>query len=1087
MANYISEDDIEKKAVQLLLEQLDYDEHLNCYTKDEKDIRDGSNRSSKDEVVFIDRVHKALKKMNDAPDEAIEQAIRELVKGRSSMSPMLANKQVYELIKEGHTAKVLNKDGREEPKKIKFIDFKNPEKNEFLVVSQLWIQGMPKFRRPDLIIYINGIPFIFIELKNSNVEVKNAFDYNLKTYYKEIPQLFFYNAVNILSNATETKVGAFKAEYEHYFDWLRVDDEKKDVDRKRVREFNVSLEYVLHGLCAKEKLIDYIENFILFHVNGAYKIIAKNHQFIGVNKAVESFKERDGKDGKLGVFWHTQGSGKSFSMVMFCQKVQRKFDGDFTFFIVTDRENLDGQIYRNFLNTGAVKEKEEVRPKSGEQLRDYLSGNKRFVFSLIHKFRYPQGQQFPILSPRKDIIVLVDEAHRTQYKGLAENMRIGLPGAQFIAFTGTPLLGSERLTNKYFGGYVSEYNFKQAYEDGSTVPLFYDKRVPEVQLIREGEDLNADLAEAVEDENLSEAQLTRLEREYASELSVVRNPDRLKKIAKDIVKHFPTRGYKGRGMVILIDKFTTIKMYDLVQLYWKEEIVALRRKELLAKTPEEKEQIKATIKYMNWVEMAVVISFDGSDDEKKAFEVKGLDITPHIRRMQKIDDNGHDLEYRFQEITDDPFQLVFVCAMWLTGFDSPTLSDLYLDKPMVGHTLMQTIARANRVSPGKICGRVIDYYGVFRNLKKALAAYATGESDTKEGEDKSQAGNLPVEEKEKLYELLQQAIKETNEYCLPLDIKLDVILEAGDTFKEIGLFDVYANKLLEKDEFKKNFFVYSNTVESLYEACKPDIYDKKSEFELLEVIRYLRKIVDRKKFSGDLDAARAKYADIIDQSITTVEEAEAADEAKRTGFEIKKSKEIDISKFDFDKLREKFKQAEFKHIEIEDLKLFIEDKLSKLVNQNVTRINFAERLQQIINEYNSGSMSVENYYEDLIRFSEKLREEEERHIREQLSVEELELFDLIRQTNKSLTKKEEQLVKLAARSLLKRLKEEKEKLLVTDWYKDDGTRLSVLRFIKQTLNQDLPNSYILPVFEETCSKVVDHLQRLEEIGRQWAA
>jgi len=1082
MANYISEDNIEKRAIKLLLEQLDYDEYLCCFTRDEKDLNDSSNRTSKEEVVFTDRVRRALKKLNNAPDEAIEQAIRELVKGRSGMSAMLANKQVYELIKEGYTATILNKKGREEPCKIKFLDFKNPNNNEFLIVSQLWIQGMPKFRRPDLIIYINGIPLVFIELKNSNIEVKDAYEDNLKAYYKEIPQLFVYNAVNILSNAVETRVGAFKADYEHYFEWLREDDEKKDVDRKRIKEFQVSLEFALRGICAKDKLIDYIENFILYHVKGAYKIIAKNHQFIGVNKAIESFKERESKEGKLGVFWHTQGSGKSFSMIMYCKKIQRKFEGDFTFFIVTDRDNLDGQIYGNFLNMGAVKEKEEVQPKDGEQLREYLSGNKRFVFSLIHKFRYPKGKQYPLLSNRKDIIVIVDEAHRTQYKDLAENMRIGIPNAQYIAFTGTPLLGSKRLTNKFFGEYVSEYNFKQAYEDGSTVPLFYDKRVPSVQLIQDSDELNADLAEVVKEEELSEAQQARIEREFASELSVIRNPDRLKEIAKDIVKHFPNRGYPGRGMVICIDKFTTVKMYNLVQLYWHEEIVELRKKERDTKSEKEKQRIKETIKYMNWVEMAVVISCDGSEDEKKAFEARGLDITPHFRKIHKLDDNEQDLEYRFREISDDPFQLVFVCAMWLTGFDSPTLSDLYLDKPMVGHTLMQTIARANRVAPKKVCGRIIDYYGVFRNLKKALAAYATGEEEPEEGEKKTGV-NLPVEEKEKLFDLLKQAINEANAFCLPLDIKLDLILDLDDTFEEIGMFEGFADKLLSNDEYKKNFFVYSNTVESLYEACKPDIHNRKSEFELLEIIRYLRKIVDRKKFSGDIEAARAKYADIIDQSITTV----AEEEEQKSGFEIKKSKSIDISKFDFDKLREKFKQTEFKHIEIADLKLFIEDKLEKLLNQNVTRVDFARRLQEIINEYNSGSLSVENYFEDLIDFSQKLRQEEERHIRENLTPEELELFDLIRQTKKDLTKKEEQQVKLAAKDLLKRLKEEKDKILVTDWYKDEVAKLTVLNFVKIKLNEDLPISYNPPIFEKTCNKVLEHLQRLEELGRRWAA
>lgn len=1083
MANYISEDDIEKRTIKLMLEELDYDEHLTCYTPDEKQLPDGSNRTSKEEVVLTTRLQNALVKLNEGlPEAAILQAISELTKGRTSMSPMLANKEVYELIKEGFPAKVLNKQGREEPVRVKYIDFKKTSANEFTVVSQLWVKGMPKHRRPDLIIYINGIPLVFIELKNSNIEVKNAYDDNLQTYLKEIPQLFTYNAFCILSNAVETKVGAFKSEYGHFFDWLRVEDEKENVDRERIQRYQVSLEYALRGLCAKDKLLDYIEHFILYHIKGAYKIIAKNHQFLGVNKAIESFKNRDGKEGKLGVFWHTQGSGKSYSMIMFTQKIQREFDGDFTFFVVTDRENLDGQIYRNFLNMGAVKEKEAVRPRDSEQLREYLSGNKRFVFSLIQKFRYPKGKQFPVLSDRNEIVVLVDEAHRTQYKDLAENMRAGIPNAQYIAFTGTPLLGSKRMTNKFFGDYISEYNFKQSYEDGSTVPLFYDRRVPEVQIIREEDEINEELAEVASEEELSEAQTLRLEREFASELSVIRNSDRLKKIAQDIVKHFPRRGYKGRGMVISIDRYTAMKMYDLVQQYWKDEIVALRKQKMIAKTQDEKQNLEEIIKYMNWVEMAVVISCDGSDEEKLMFEKRGVDITPHIRKMKSIDENGHDLEFRFQELPADPLQLVFLSDMWLTGFDSPTVSDLYMDKPMIGHTLMQTIARANRVSPGKVCGRILDYYGVFRNLKKALADYATGKAETSKG-GAAQGGELPVEEKEKLFELLGQSINETDEYCLPLEVKLGLILESGDTFEEISLFDSYADKLLSNENYKKNFFVYSNAVDSLYEACKPDVYDRKGDYPLLEVIRYLRKVVDRKKYSGDLENARGKYADIIDNSITTVEEEEAAN----SGLEIKESQTIDISKFDFDKLREKFKKTEYKHIQIEDLKLFIEDKLSKLIDRNVTRINFAERLQQIINNYNSGSLTVENYFEELVKFSQKLREEEERHIRENLSVEELELFDLIRQTKKDLTKKEEQLVKLAAKDLLQKIIELKDDLLVTDWYKYDATKLNVMSFVKNTLNANLPHSFTRPLFEKACEIVVDHLQKLEERKRKWAA
>lgn len=1076
MPNYISEEQIEQAAIELLVNKLGY-QHINCYTANPEDLNDNSGRSDKEEVVLKEQLQKKLVELNGVPAAIAGLAVEELSKGRRNMSPMRANKEVYNLLINGLQLETKNAQGQDEPLKVNFIDFEKPTNNDFTVVSQLWIKGIPGFRRPDLILYINGIPLVFIELKNSNIKLKNAYDDNLTTYHKEIGQLFNFNAVTMLSNGMETRLGAFGAEWEHFFEWLRAEDESEAPDRTLVQKEKISLDYALCGLCSKDNLLDYIENFILFHQQGHYKIIAKNHQYIGVNKSFASFKEREQKSGKLGVFWHTQGSGKSFSMIMFVNKIIRKIPGNFTFMIVTDRENLDKQIYKNFHNMGAVKDSDFARPNDGLQLREYLASNKKFIFTLIQKFRYEKGQTYPLLSERDDIVVIVDEAHRTQYKDLAENMRAGIPRAQYIAFTGTPLLGSKRLTNRFFGDYVSEYNFRQSYEDGATVKLYYDKRVPEVQLIND--DLNEELAEIVEEENLSEEDVLRLERKFATELTVLRDEDRLQKVAKDIVAHFPQRGYLGRGMVVSVDKFTAVKMYNFVQHYWKDAIKEWRIKLKKAADDSEKERIKKIIRYMNWVEMAVVISFDDSDDEEKKFAEHGLDIKPHIKKMKAFDENGFDLEYRFQEMPDDPFQLVFVCAKWLTGFDSPTLSDLYLDKPMVGHTLMQAIARVNRVAPGKKAGFIIDYYGVFRNLKKALAVYAEG---TKKEADDEAVVDFPVEDKSHLFVLLAESIEYANDYCKTLDIDLNRILTKQDVFKNLNEFEQYADKILSKDEYKKNFFVYVNTVEGLYDACKPEIFGRKKEYPLLEVLRYLRKIVDRKKFTGNIDAARIKYEDVIDQSITVVSEPN-----KEYDYEIKKSKMLDLSKFNFEKLRDKFKNADYKSIEIEDLKIFIEEKLAKLLEENVTRINLKEKLEAIIYEYNSGSLSVENYFEELVRFSEKLRDEEQRHIKEELTPEELELFDLLSKPKEKLTKKELQSVKLAAKELLKRLREERSRILVVDWYKTQETKLVVLDFVKKELNRTLPESYDRLIFDKACNIVINHFQHLEEYGRNWAA
>lgn len=491
-----------------------------------------------------------------------------------------ANQEIYELLRDGIPIAFDNAQGQTQQERVRLLDFSVPGNNRFLVVTQLWIKGERGFRRPDVLLYVNGIPLVFIELKNSNVKLRNAYDDNLTNYKAEIPQLFVTNAFCVLSNAIETRVGSITAQWEHYFNWLRANDEKQKIDRAAIRAQGTSLEGVIEGLLPQQKLLDYVENFILYYKD-TQKIIAQNHQFIGVNRAYDVFLQREKLAGKLGVFWHTQGSGKSFSMIFYARKIFRKQPGNFTVVVVTDRDDLDGQIYRNFLNTRTVSEAEAAQPKNSEEMRRFLGQNKRIVFTLIQKFRWDKGREYPELSNRNDIIVIVDEAHRTQYQSLAENMRKGLPRANYLAFTGTPLLGRERKTNAWFGGYVSEYNFQQSMDDGATVPLFYEKRVPEVLIQNEG--LSEEFYQILEDENLDETQQAKLERRFAKEVEVIKRDDRLEKIARDIVYHFPRRGYPGKGLVVSVDKFTAVKMYDKVQRLWKEEIRKL--KGMVSKTP----------------------------------------------------------------------------------------------------------------------------------------------------------------------------------------------------------------------------------------------------------------------------------------------------------------------------------------------------------------------------------------------------------------------------------------------------------------------------------------------------------------------
>jgi type I restriction enzyme R subunit len=1070
MPNFISEDQIEQALVQKL-RQLHRFDTLDCHTEDSENLNDGSGRANKRDVILVDRVREAAVRLNrDIPAKAIDDALEMLLDRRQTMSLVAANQEIYNLLRDGIPVEFDNAKGEKQQERVKLIDFNQLGENRYLAVTQLWIKGERGFRRPDVLLYVNGLPLVFIELKNSNVKLKNAFDDNITNYKRDIPQLFLTNAFCVLSNAIETKVGSITAEWEHFFNWLRAEDEKEKVDRKEIERSGTSLEAVIAGLFSPQRLLDYVENFVLYY-DDKQKIIAQNHQFIGVNRAYESFLRREELKGKLGVFWHTQGSGKSFSMIFYVRKIFRKETGNFTFVVVTDREDLDGQIYKNFLHTGTVTKADAAQPRDSEEMRKFLGQNKRLVFTLIQKFGWPAGKTYPELSPRSDIIVMVDEAHRTQYKTLAENMRAGLKNAQYLAFTGTPLLGRGRKTNQWFGDYVSEYNFQQSMDDGATVPLFYRKRVPQVLI--QNEELDDDLADIVEDENLDDAQQTKLENRFAKEIEVIKREDRLETIAGDIVYHFPRRGYLGKGMVVSLDKFTAVKMYEKVTRLWKEQIKELRGAIKKSTDPDEKNRAQKQLDYMRLVEMAVIVSEEG--EEEKKFEKQKLNIKPHRERMNMVDEHGHDVEYNFKD-PGNTLQLVFVCAMWLTGFDAPTLSTLYLDKPMKDHTLMQTIARANRVTSWKINGvekrngEIVDYYNVFRNMRKALKDYAQGQ----EGQE-----DLPVQDKAELFKLLDGAIEQGTAFCSELAIDVTGLLQNKDVFKNVDAFDEYANKLLTKDEWRKGFAVYENTITSLYEACKPEILGSPA-VRFVAVFQYLRGVVDAIIEQKDLDAVAIRVGELLDESLVVDGKLDGKSEFRIT----QSGKTWDLSRIDFEKLKEDFQRSKYKNIEIADLRAFINHKLEQMLKENSARTDFATRLQGIIDAYNAGSSSADNYFEELVKFTKDLKEESERHIREGLTEDELELFDLLKKDK--MTEEETIKVRLAAKSLLHRLREESPNVLVTDWYKDVQSKSRVRSEVESVLDAHLPKSYDRIVFTEKCNNVFELMVDHASQGVKWA-
>lgn len=990
-------------------------------------------RDSPSEVFLVSRLKPVLKRLNtNLPGDAIDAAIQELARDRSAMSAAQANKEVYQLLKNGIKVTVRDRGG-ERTENLQVIDWNNPKNNDFFLASQFWITGEMHNRRADLVGFVNGLPLIFIELKASHKRLEDAYNRNLKDYGDTIPHVFLYNGFIILSNGSKTRIGTITAGFEHFSEWKKINSEGE--------VGIVSLETVIRGTCERGRLLDLIENFVLYQEvrGGTIKILAKNHQYLGVNNAIQSLLSRKKNKGRLGVYWHTQGSGKSFSMIFFAQKVLRKIPGNYTFMIVTDREDLDTQIYRNFASTGVITEK-HVRAANGEDLKRLLREDHRYVFTLIQKFRTDKGQTYPELSNRSDVIVMTDEAHRSQYDIFALNMRNALPNACFIGFTATPLIVGEEKTREVFGDYVSVYNFRQSIQDRATVPLVHENRIPELQL--KDQDLNVEFKSMLEDAELDQEQEKKVIREFARQYHIITREDRLEKIAKDIVAQFMGRGYLGKAMVVSIDRFTAIRMYDKVRRYWTDFLNQLR-KSLTDAPKEEQDAIRAKVRFMEETDMAVVVS--QSQGEIEEFKKRGLNIVTHRGRIV-----SEDLAEKFKD-PRDPLRIVFVCAMWMTGFDAQKVSTIYLDKPMRNHALMQTIARANRVFEDKTNGLVVDYVGNLRNLHKALAIYGSDSGGgVKEGE-------WPVGPKAELVERLQEAIDEALDFCQERDVNLEAV-ETAEGFDRIKALDDAVDQILFNDETKQRFLFLASQVDKLFRAILPD--ERANEFvKTRNLLAVIAEKIESYSPVADISAVVRDVERLLDSAVLA-----------RDYVEGKPPRLVDLSRLDFEALKQRFSKGR-KHIEVEVLKNQIAAKLGRLLRHNKTRSGFMEKFQRLIDDYNSGAINLEAYFEELVKLARGLEEEEKRCIAEGLSEEELAIFDLLTRPDMKLSKKEEADVKKVAKDLLLTLKEEK---LVIDWRKRQQTRAQVYLAIEKALDH-LPGKFTKPIFEQKSQLVYHHV------------
>ncbi len=1002
-------------------------------------------RRDRREVVLLPRLRAALERLNPGqPPEAISAAIEELSRNRSAMGLVAANREVYRLLKDGVLVSVPDLErGGQSKVRLRVVDWDRPAENDWLAVNQFNVKGDLYNCWPDLVGFVNGLPLVVIEFKKPGVSARVAFTDNLSHYKAAIPQLFWSNAFLIASNGTDSRVGSLTADWERFFEWKRIASE--DEPRR------VSLEVLLRGTCQPQRLLDYIENFTLFSDSkgGLIKIIAQNHQLIGVNNAIAATLEaRRRGHGRAGVFWQTQGSGKSYSMGFYSQKIQRKIPGDWTFVIVTDRTDLDVQIAETFKAAGVVSQSEgdQCHAGSGAQLAELLRGNHRYVFTLIQKFRIPE-----LLCNRTDVVVITDEAHRSQYDTLALNMRTALPKALFTAFTGTPLIDGEERTREVFGEYVSIYDFQQAVEDGATVPLFYENRTPELQLVNA--DLNEDIYGVIEAADLDGEEEKKLERELGRQYHIITRDDRLETIARDIVRHFLGRGFMGKAIAISIDKATTLRMHDKVQHYWNEETERVRALvEQLPPNPseldptEEAEELRQRLHILTTTDMAVIVS--AAQNEIADMAALGLDIEPHRRRLTTSDPP---LDQRFKDPTD-PLRLVFVCAMWLTGFDAPSCSTLYLDKPMRNHTLMQTIARANRVFPGKHSGLIVDYANVFASLEKALALYG----------GRSGGGSKPTQDKAVLVGQLRQVLTEAIRFCVELQVDIAAIHAQTDGMQRLQLIKDAVEALIAPESLRQKFLEQQRLVQLLHAAIKPD----PAAQEFAASVGALNSIAAEIRLTlnpnpPDISAVMGQIGQVLDQSITGIAIRDQGPPS------------IDLSKIDFQALADKFKQKRNKKTELEELKALIAAHLARMVQLNPTRADFREKFEALIASYNAGSRSVEEIYKQLLQLSLQLSQEQQRHIRENLSEEELAMFDILLQSAPDLSDSDRAKVKQSARELVERIKA----LLVLNWQQKSSARAKLKLQIEEALDIGLPRAYTPELYQQKCEAVFAHIEQ----------
>ena len=1025
---------VQESSIQLLKETLGWDTVF-AFNEEVLGVDGTFGRTSYKQVLLPKYLSAALKRLNPwINDKQIAQVMEKLEERSASTSLLEVNREKYELLRNGVDVDVLDDKGRKSSKKALLLDFNNVGNNSFLAVQELKIHGPIYNRRTDIIGFINGIPLVFIELKKPTVDIYNAYIDNLRDYVKSIPQLFYYNAFLLLGNGPEAKVGTLESKFAFFHEWKRL----AETDAGKV-----ALKIALLGLCKKENLLDIIENFIVFDESGGKlaKILARNHQYLGVNKAVEKYARHEFKDGKLGVFWHTQGSGKSYSMLFFVRKIQRKLSGNRTFLVLTDRVELDKQLRGTFASCGMLGTGDPNRyvAENGTDLINKIKGKLPIVFSLIHKFNKADVEPY---YPDHEVIIISDEAHRSQNGIYAENLCRFLPTASRIGFTGTPIFSSNEITARTFGDYISTYDFKRAVDDNATVPLYYENRGEKLKEI-ENPAITDEILEAIERADLDENQREKLMQQFKKEIHLLMAEPRLKTIAKDFVEHYSTIWQSGKAMFVCLNKITCVRMYNYVQQYWQEKIGALEQEIKGCTSDQETIELEQKLRWMKETDMAVVVSEEQNEQEE--FAKWGLDITPHRLRMKN---SNPDEEFKQ---ADNPFRIVFVCAMWLTGFDCPSLSCLYLDKMMKDHTLMQAIARANRVAEGKNNGLIVDYVGIVQVLKKALANYTRTAGEPG-------GGNDPTEDKDKLIAKIVATVNEVKDLLKQQGCDLEKLRAAQGFDKEEILEDI-EDALCASLELKKNFQVRAGDIQRMLKLVDRkeipnDTYDDWVD------IREIAKRLQAQRRHADTTDLMVEINQIISSNVKV--------EAPKPG-DIAAYKKFDISKIDFGLLRAEFAREKHKHTKLRDLEEVVQQVLNSMLANNPTRVDYQKRYNEIIAEYNNDQdkVEIEKVFIDLINLSNELSQEQQRYVRENLDNEEqLAIYDML--YSDKLSKDEIKAIKEMSKELYAKIHELMEEM--NNWAQKENTKAKIQKEIYDIIYFRAPD-----VIYDNCQEYQDNI------------